>query len=147
MLLKLLTSNNPLKEFRVESRNEALCALGKLAGQVFRESDILRSRFYEPNSCISSYLEKHYNPSWCRLFLVTSRSFMRSEIFYKKYVIDCMFPTPPPILHTPATKPLWSSFTELSVGLSSGLQSSHCPKHLICNSHIVHFFFFQSTLL
>ena len=59
VLLKLLTSNNPLKEFRVESRNEALCALGKLTGQVFRESDILKSRFDEPNSCISSHLEKH----------------------------------------------------------------------------------------
>ena len=27
---------HPLKEFRVESRNEAFCAPGKLAGQVFR---------------------------------------------------------------------------------------------------------------
>ena len=36
VLLKLLTSNNPLKEFRVESRKEALRALGELAGQVLR---------------------------------------------------------------------------------------------------------------
>ena len=27
---------HPPKEFRVESRNEVLCALGKLAGQVLR---------------------------------------------------------------------------------------------------------------
>ena len=27
---------HPLKEFRVESKNEALCVPGKLAGQVFR---------------------------------------------------------------------------------------------------------------
>jgi len=27
---------HPLKDFRVESRNEVLCAPGKLAGQVFR---------------------------------------------------------------------------------------------------------------
>ena len=33
--LQLLTLNNPLKELRVEIRSEALCALGKLAGQVF----------------------------------------------------------------------------------------------------------------
>ena len=33
--------------------------LRKLAGLVFRQSDILRSLFYESNSCISSYLIKH----------------------------------------------------------------------------------------
>ena len=32
-----------MSEFRVESRNKALCTLGKPAGQVFRWSDILRS--------------------------------------------------------------------------------------------------------
>ena len=58
-----LTSNTPWKEFRVETRNEALCALrgrrGRgLAEQVFRYLDIFRKRFYEPNSCVSSYLEK-----------------------------------------------------------------------------------------
>lgn len=34
---------HPLKEFRAESGNEALCTPGKLAGQVFRKLDILRS--------------------------------------------------------------------------------------------------------
>ena len=41
-----------------EARSEALCVLGKLGDQVFGESDIFR-RFYVPNSCISSCLEKH----------------------------------------------------------------------------------------
>ena len=134
MLLKLLTSNNPLKELRVESRNEALCALGKLAGQVFRESDILRSRFYEPNSCISSYLEKHYNPSWCRLFLVTSRSFMRSEIFYKKYVIDCMYPPPP----NPFTKITYIlSYTHPPPNLFGAVSQSYLWGCLLgCSPHI-----------
>ena len=50
--------HHPLKEFRVEVRSEALCALGKLAKQVFRELDNFM-RFYEPDSCIFSYLEKH----------------------------------------------------------------------------------------
>ena len=59
VLLQLLTSTTSWKEFRVEIRNEALCAWGKLAEQVFRELDILQSWFYEPNSCISSDLEKH----------------------------------------------------------------------------------------
>ena len=67
------------------------------------------------------------------------------------WLIACTPPLPKSHIyyptHTPPTKSLWSSFSELSAGLSSGLQSSHCPKYLICNSHIVHFFFFQSTLL
>ena len=59
VLLQLLTFNTLWKEFRVESRNEALGATGKLTGQVFRRLDIFRSWPYEPNSSISSYLEKH----------------------------------------------------------------------------------------
>ena len=31
----------------------------KLAEQVFRQLDTFRSQFYDPNSYISSYLEKH----------------------------------------------------------------------------------------
>ena len=49
---------HPLKEFRVESRSGALCDPGTLAGHAFRQLDIPRSWFYEPNSCISSHLEK-----------------------------------------------------------------------------------------
>ena len=70
--LQLLTFNTPWKEFRVESRNGALCALGKLAGQVFRGLGIFRSQIYEPISHISSYLEKQWNPPWWPLLLMTS---------------------------------------------------------------------------
>ena len=45
-----------LREFRMEW---ALCALGNLVGQVFRQLDVFRNRFYDLNPCISSYLEKH----------------------------------------------------------------------------------------
>ena len=31
----------------------------KLAGQVFKQLGIFRNQFYEPNSCIFPYLEKH----------------------------------------------------------------------------------------
>ena len=62
-LLQLLTFNTPWREFRVESRNEALCALGK-TGRTGFQIDIFRCWSYEPNSCISSYLEKHQIPSW-----------------------------------------------------------------------------------
>ena len=59
VLLQLLTFNTPWKEFRVKSRNEAVCAPGKLVGQVFQQLDIIRRWFYEPNSSISSNLEQH----------------------------------------------------------------------------------------
>ena len=39
--------DTPLKEFRVEIRNEALCALGK-AGRTDPQIDIFSRKFYEP---------------------------------------------------------------------------------------------------
>ena len=55
--LQPLTFNTLWAEFRVEGRNEALGAPGKLTGPVFRQLDIFRSWLYEANSSISSYLE------------------------------------------------------------------------------------------
>ena len=45
VLRQLLIFNTSWKEFRVESRNEAFCALEKVAGKVFRQLDIFRSWF------------------------------------------------------------------------------------------------------
>ena len=42
------------REFRVEWGTP-----GNLVGQVFRQLDVFRNRFYDLNPCISSYLEKH----------------------------------------------------------------------------------------
>ena len=50
---------HPRKEFRVERRDEALCAPRERAEQAFRQLDILRSWFHEPGSCISLHLEQH----------------------------------------------------------------------------------------
>ena len=51
-----------------------------------------RSWFYDPNFCISSYRGKHQNPSWWRVFLLTSRSITRlGENFWEKYVLDCIY--------------------------------------------------------
>ena len=47
--LQLLTFNTLWKEFRVESRNETLCALGK-TGRTGLWMAIFRRRFYERNS-------------------------------------------------------------------------------------------------
>ena len=55
VLLQLLIFNTPWKEFRVESRNEALCAWRK-TGRTGLQTDISRSWFYEPNSWMSLYL-------------------------------------------------------------------------------------------
>ena len=54
----MMIFNTLWKEFRVESRNEALGALKKI-GKTGLQIDIFKSQFYEPSSCISSYLEKH----------------------------------------------------------------------------------------
>ena len=43
--LPLLILSHSLKELRAKMRSGALCALGKLAEQVFRELDIFRRRF------------------------------------------------------------------------------------------------------
>ena len=57
-LLQPLTLNTPRKDFRIEIGNEALCALGKTS-RTGLQIDIFRKRFHKPNSCFSSYLEKH----------------------------------------------------------------------------------------
>ena len=56
--LQLLIFNKCYKEFRVEVRNEVYYALRK-TGTTGLQTDIFRRGFYEPMSCISSYLEKH----------------------------------------------------------------------------------------
>ena len=56
MLLQQLICNNP---WGSSGWSEALCASGNLVGQVFRQLDVFRNRFYYLNPCISSYLEKH----------------------------------------------------------------------------------------
>ena len=55
--LQQLTCNTPWKEFRMEIRNEALCALGK-TGITGLKIDTFRSWSYKSSSYISLYLEK-----------------------------------------------------------------------------------------
>ena len=95
---------HPLKEFRVESRNKALCVqekTGRTGLYIVRYSQglILWAQFL--------YLllyRKALKSGWWQ-FLMTNRS-----------------PLNPPTLS------LWSSFSELSEVLSPRLQSSYCPK-------------------
>ena len=85
MLTLLLNFNTLWKEFSVESKSEALCAQEENTGRTGLQ---IVGHFQEPllwGSCISLYLEKHKNPSWWKLFLLTSRNLM--EI----YVLDYMY--------------------------------------------------------
>ena len=65
VLLQLLIFNTLWREFRVEKWG-TLCS-GK-TGRTGLKIDIFRSWFYEPNSTISLYLEKHWIPSWWYLW-------------------------------------------------------------------------------
>ena len=131
-LLSLLIFNALQKEFGVESRNEALCAQGGKTGRTGLQIVIFRSWFYEPNSCISSYLERHWNPSWGWLFLMSGRKLQATNRnLLEKYVLDCMYsPSSKSYIYCPSLPPppLWGSFSELSEVLSPRLQSSFCPK-------------------
>ena len=50
-----------------------LSAPGKLVGHGFRWTDVLRSRFRDPNTCISTDVGEHWTPLWRRQLIVTSR--------------------------------------------------------------------------
>ena len=63
----------------------------KLTNRFFRYLDTFIKRFYEPNSCISSYLEKHSNCCWRPLLLVTSSNLQEtSSNLLPNCVLDCM---------------------------------------------------------
>ena len=76
--LQLLTFNTPERSSVWRSGMTHSVLWEKLVKQ---EIDTFRRQFYEPNSCISKYLEKQSNPSWWHLLLVI---FTRlAEIFCK----------------------------------------------------------------
>ena len=95
--MQLLTFNIPLKGVHGgEQKWDTLCLGGK-TGRTGLQIDIFRSWFYEPNSCISLYLEKHWNPSWWWLFFMTSRNLL------EKYVLGCMYSPFTKTLYIPAS--------------------------------------------
>ena len=64
LLLPLQTFNTPRKGLRVESRHQASALWERLAGQLFTQLGIFRSRCYKASACILPYLEKHRIASW-----------------------------------------------------------------------------------
>ena len=108
----------------------------EIGGQVFRQLDIFRSWFHDPNPRISSYLEKHTIPSWWYQLLMKSRKPFGSEC-----LIAQNYPFIKILYIGLAPLPLWSSLRDPSEVLSPRLQSSFRPKsNLTCSFHTVHLF-------
>ena len=106
-----------------EKKWEFLCS-GK-TGRTCLQIHIFRTWFYELNLWISTYLEKHWIPSWLHQLFVTSRKFCKGFWLHElPFHQNHIYWTTLVSRHTP----LWSSFSELSEVLSSGLQSSFCPQ-------------------
>ena len=82
---------------------------------------------------------KVLNPSWWRLFIVTSRKLHETHRnLLEKYVLVCIY-SPFTISHIywPSPLSLWSSFSELFEVLFPGLQASFCLQwNLTPNCHI-----------
>ena len=96
---------------------------------------------------VSPHIEKHWNPSWWWVLLVTLKSITRLvEIFWKNmYLIACILPSPkshiltsPPCLFGSVSQ---SYLRWCLLGCSPHFAPDILFCNLTCNSHIVLFFF------
>ena len=118
-------------ERRSERRHSVIWT--NLAEQAFRSLDIFWRWFYEPSSCISSYLEKHQNLSWWHLFLVTSINLLQNACAWlhvlpsPKAHIYC--PHPPTSLEQ-SLRATWNAVSQAIVlfllQIKLNPQLSHC---------------------
>ena len=94
VLLQLLTFNAPWNKFRVDRRNEALCALGKTNRTDSQIVRYFRSQLYEPNSCISPYIKstKILQGDNCSWWL--PETFCKKKKKKKICLIACIPPSP-----------------------------------------------------
>ena len=105
MLLQLLTFSTPGKEFRLESRNEALCALGKLAGQVFR---------YIFSGAGFKFLHLLTCRKALKSFMVTTAPLTNNHLLQKIHARLHVLPLHQNHIYTDLPPlPLWTSFSEL----------------------------------
>ena len=85
----------------VESRYEAVCTQGKI-DRTNLQIDIFRRQFYEPNSCVSSYLENTKTLQVisipCEQQKLHETSFPRNLL--EKYLLACMYSSFNKILYT-----------------------------------------------
>ena len=144
VLLQLLTFNTPWKEFRVENRNEALCAQGK-AGRTglqmvrYFQEPILWAQFWYLLICIKAL----------KSFMVMTvphdqKSFRKLiESFWKNIgLIAYILPSPKSHIHWPFPPASLEQFLRATWdGFSQAATLILPPIKLNSNSHIVFFFF------
>ena len=144
VLLQLLTFNTPWKEFRVEDRNEALCAQGK-AGRTglqmvrYFQEPILWAQFWYLLICIKAL----------KSFMVMTvphdqKSFRKLvESFWKNIgLIAYILPSPKSHIHWPFPPASLEQFLRATWdGFSQAATLILPPIKLNSNSHIVFFFF------
>ena len=151
---------HPLEKVRVKNRNEAL------SGKNWQNRSSDRSWFSEPNSCISSYLEKRKNTSWffpssfilhcCSRLEVT---FMRpAETCCKNMCFSCMYSpitkstyllTFPTTLLEQFLRSIWNTVSRVIVLIlpQIKLNSKLCYAFFFLSQpHHVHLLFFFSLL-
>lgn len=85
--LQLPSLDTPWKELKVEIRREALCTLENWQNS---SSDILR-RLYEPNSCITLFLDNHKTIHSNVWFLRLAENFMWLAATFCKMGVVCMY--------------------------------------------------------
>ena len=124
MLLQLLTANIPWREFRVDSRKEALCAWEKLTGHAFRDWCLqeLISWAQFLHLLISKKVRKSF------MVMTVSRDQQKPSAKKPMCLTLSIPPSPKSRKYYPVPLPLWSNFSELSEGLSPRLQSPFCPQ-------------------
>ena len=84
-LLQLLTFDTPWKEFRVETRNEALCALGKLA-----RTGLQTVRYFQEKILWAQFVHLLMSREALKSVMVTS---VPSSNLLQKRVLDCLYHT------------------------------------------------------
>ena len=137
---------HPLKEFKVESRNEALGTLGTL------QDRSLDGQYSQELILWAQFLYILISRKALKSFMVTIVSGVSHEAeaswdqqkFSTKFLCVWLHVFPlcqNHICTVLSPLPLWNSLSEFTEVLSSGLQSLFCPKwNLTRNSHIVQFF-------
>ena len=129
VMLKLLTFNAPCNEFRVESKNEAPCALGKTG-----RTGLQIVRYFQELIQWAQFLHLLISRKALKFFMVMTVSHDRQKLhktsrkLLEKYVLDCTYSPFTKITYIPAFPLPFGELSQLSEVVSPGLQSSFCPK-------------------
>ena len=150
--LTSLAFNTPCQEVKVEVRNEALCALGNLAEQDFKE--IFSKKISWAHFLVSSHTQKRTKIIKTHLLLMTSSKAL------PKCVLDCTSPSADHVYtdhhtHTSSVKFFRATWEAVSQAIVLTLpetklntQLSHCAFFYLTTSYKTHIALtrIQSTL-